>query len=146
MTFDRAQFVADLRRLATMNVRWRHQGTSPETGMDCIGVLRWAYERQGLTLPHDLLSEWQWRRPPDGKRLLAILRQHFLEITKSEVEPSDLMVVYQRKNPCHVIAKISNTEIAEAYESRDGAVSRFLIRPLDPRHRIAACFRIPDIA
>ena len=146
MTFDRQRFIDDLRYLATLNVPWRAHGIMPETGMDCVGVFRWAYERQGLRLPKELLDEWYYHRPPNGKRLLSIMRLWFQEISVNEVMPSDLMVLFQRKNPCHVIAKISQNEIAEAYESQDGAVSRFLIRPLDPRHRIAACFRFPDIA
>lgn len=145
MNFNRQRFIDDLRYLATLNIPWRHQGTSIETGMDCIGVFRWAFELQGLRLPQDLLDEWYYHRPPDGKRLLRIMREWFVEISAEETQPSDLMVLYQRKNPCHVIAKVSENEIAEAYESLDGAVSKFLIRPLDPRHRIAACFRIPDV-
>lgn len=114
--------------------------------MDCIGVLRWAYERQGLALPAGLVGEWYYKRPPDGWRMLAIMRQWFLELAAADVEPADLIVIFQKRNPCHVIAKVSDAEIAEAYMSRDGAISKFLIRPIDPRYRVAACFRIPDFA
>lgn len=115
--------------------------------MDCVFSPRWAYERQGLKLPAELEKEFEhYRRPPDGKRFLAVMRKWFQEITFEETQPSDLIVVYNRKNPCHLMVKISETEIAEAYESLDGAVSRFLIRPLDSRHRIVTCFRIPDFA
>ena len=147
MTFDRERFVEDLRRLATMDCKWLHQGRRPETGMDCVFSPRWAFEQQGLRLPDELAREFEhYHRPPDGQRMLTIMRKWLIEIPLSETVPSDLIVVFNRKNPCHVLIKISETEIAEAYESQDGAISKFLIRPFDVRHRIAACFRIPDFA
>lgn len=115
--------------------------------MDCVFSPRWAFEQQGLKLPEGLACEFEhYHRPPDGQRMLATMRQWFQEISFNETKPSDLIVVFNRKNPCHLLIKISETEIAEAYESLDGAVSKFLIRPFDPRHRVAACFRIPDFA
>ncbi len=143
--FDRQRFIEDLKTLATKEVRWRHQGQSVETGMDCIGSLKWAYEQQGLRLPTELEKEFEsYHRPPDGWHLLEVMRRHFIELTREEMEPSDLYVIYNRKNPCHLAVKLSSQEVAEAFESMDGSISRFLIRPLDPRYRIAACFRIPD--
>lgn len=97
-------------------------------------------------MPAGLIGEWYYKRPPDGERMVSIMREWFPELTVAEVVPADLMVIYQKRNPCHVIVKVSATEIAEAYMSRDGAVSKFLVRPIDPRYRIAACFRIPDFA
>jgi hypothetical protein len=145
MKFNREQFVNDLRYLATLNCPWRHQGTSPTMGMDCIGVLRWAYERQGLKLPDGLTDEWYYRRPPDGFRMLSLMRTWFQEISIEETTPSDLIVLFVGKNPCHVTAKVSDTDIAEAFEG--GKTSKFLIRPFNTRHRkVAACFRIPDFA
>ncbi len=115
--------------------------------MDCVFSPRWAYEKQGLKLPAELAKEFEhYHRPPDGKRMLGIMRSFFIEVPFAETEPSDLIVVFNRKNPCHLMIKISDTEIAEAYEDLSGAVSKFLIRPFDRRHRVAACFRFPDFA
>src|SRR5215510_984621 len=144
MTFDRARFVDDLRYLATLNCQWKHQGRTPESGMDCVFSPRWAYERQGLRLPAELEDAFEhYRRPPNGRHMLTVMRKWFKEITQAELEPSDLLVVFNRKNPCHIVVKLSESEFAEAYET-DGAISKFLIRPFNPSYRIAACFRIPD--
>lgn len=114
--------------------------------MDCVFAPRWAFERQ-MEMPEELAREFEnYHRPPDGQRFLAILRKWFIEITREEMQPGDCMVIYMRRNPCHFAVQMEGNEIAEAYASMDGSVSRFLIRPLDPRHRIAACFRIPDFA
>lgn len=142
MTFDRERFIADLRRLASMNVRWLHQGCSPETGMDCIGSLRWAVEQQGAELPQGLIDEWVYGRPPNGRRFLAVLRKWFIEITESELLPSDLIIFFMRRNPQHMAAVVEQGVIAEAVETV--GTSRFLIRPIPSDYRIAACFRIPD--
>lgn len=144
--FDRQQFIEDLKYLAEKKVPWRHQGSNPDVGMDCIGSLRWAAEKQ-MTLPAELVKEFEaYHRPPDGWHLLEVMRRFFVEITKDETEPSDLYVIYNRKNPCHLAVKIDEKLVAEAFQSMDGHVSKFLIRPLDNRYRIAACFRIPDFA
>jgi len=143
--FDREQFVNDLRYLATLNCKWLHQGRTPETGMDCVFSPRWAFERQGLKLPDELAEEFEhYHRPPNGRHMLQVMRKWFIEIPKEEVRPSDLMVLFVRKNPCHVVVKVSETEIAEAYDN--GGTSRFLVRPVDPNQTVAACFRIPDFA
>lgn len=140
--FDRQRFINDLRRLESMNVRWLHQGFSPETGMDCIGCLRWAVEEQGLRLPQELLDEWVYGRPPNGNRLLRIMRKWFAEIAAADLSPSDLIVFFMRRNPQHVAALIEDRVIGEAFESV--GVSKFLIRPIPNDYRIAACFRFPD--
>lgn len=146
MTFNREQFITDLRYLDTLNVPWKHQGKSPETGMDCVYAPRWAIERQ-MQLPEELAREFEhYRRPPDGKRFLAILRKWLIEIPVEEAIPGDFLVIYVRKNPCHLAVRMLDGQVAEAYESLDGSVSKFFVHKFDPRHRIAACFRIPDFA
>lgn len=146
MSFNRQKFIADLRLLETLEVPWRHQGASIETGMDCIGVVRWGVERQML-LPPELAEEFtHYHRPPDGQRMLAIMRKWLTEITREQLQPADLIVIFNRRNPCHMAVQMPDDLVAEAFESQDGSVSRFMIRTLDPRRRIAACFRIPDFA
>lgn len=140
MKFNREQFIAGLRRLATLNVRWLHQGYSVETGMDCIGVIRWALSEQGFQLPQALLDEWVYNRPPNGARLLRILREWLIEV--DEPQPSDLIVFLMRRNPQHMAALIEDGVIGEAFES--AGVSKFLIRPIPSDYRAAAYFRIPD--
>lgn len=147
MTFDRDQFIEDLRYLDTLDVKWTHQGRTPETGMDCVFAPRWAIERQGIVLPEELAQEFEhYRRPPDGQRFLSILRKWLIEIPVGDALPGDLLVIFVRRNPCHLAVKMPDGEIAEAYESMDGSVSRFFIHLFDTRNRIAAAFRIPDFA
>lgn len=143
MRLDRQRFLDDLRYLATLNVKWLRQGRTVETGMDCIGPPRWAIERQGLHLPTKLLEEFDtYMCPPNGRRMLRLMRQWLIEIAEPEVRPSDLIVVFARKNPCHLTVQMEDGLLAEAFEGV--GVSRFLIRPRDPQYRTAACFRIPD--
>lgn len=145
MKFDREQFIRDLRELAEQGIPWVHKGRSL-VGLDCVGGPRYAVEKQGIQLPAELIKVFDdYHRPPDGQKFLTTMRAWFTEIPKDHAEDGDLLVIYVRKNPCHLAVKMPEG-IAEAYESMDGSVSKFLIGPLDPRRRIAACFRIPDFA
>ena len=148
MKFDRKQFVEDVRNLVTQGVVFRHQGSDPATGMDCINTPRWGYERQGLTLPAEISAEFAtYGRHPDGEHFLATMRRWFIELEFTETEPGDLFVLYARRNPQHMAIKVTNDDpprIVEAYCSVTDLIGKLIEWPLDPRRRIAACFRIPD--
>lgn len=150
MTFNREQFVSDVRGLVKQDVIFRHQGSDPSTGMDCINVPRWGYEQQGLSLLPEVEKEFEsYHERPDGEHLLAMMRQWFIELAFEETEPGDLLVLYARRNPQHVAIKVSNDNpplVVEAYRSEDRKIGKLIEQPLDFRRRIAACFRIPDFA
>lgn len=145
MRFNRAQFLDDLRYLATLNVPWLHQGwRDPRVGFDCIGVFRYAVELQGVVLPDELKHAFEaYLRPPNGRRLLATMRKWFIEVDPASRQPADMIQFYMNKNPCHMAVEIGSGLIAEAYENPTG-VSKFMIWPQPSDRRIAACFRIPD--
>jgi peptidoglycan DL-endopeptidase CwlO len=54
--------------LGEVGVPYRWGGESPETGFDCSGLVRWAYLRVGVELPHNSYALYgQGRRVPDAK-------------------------------------------------------------------------------
>lgn len=148
MSFDIQRFVEDVRALARRGVLFRHQGSDPETGMDCVNVPRWGYEQQGLRLPEELEKEFEaYHERPDGDHLLQVMRRWFIEIPFEETQPGDLLILYARRNPQHLAIKITNDQppmVVEAYRSEDRKIGKLLEQPLDFRRRIAACFRFPD--
>lgn len=160
MTFDRERFVADLRAIVKQGVQFRHQGRSPETGMDCVNTPAWAYCEQGLAFPTELDQEMRiYPEDPDGWKMLKILRQWFIEIPivdhrAPEAQPGDLLLCYVMTNPKHmaVIVEVypdakpreSWARVVEAWRSTDNKSGKLLDQPLDWRRRICACFRIPD--
>lgn len=145
MKLDRQRFLDDLRQLATQNIPWRHQGwRDPKVGFDCVGVFRYAVEQQGIELPQGLRDAFDsYMRPPNGRRLLATMREHFIEVDAADRQPADLIQCFVNKNPCHMAVEMGNGLIAEAYGNMVG-VSKFMIWPLPSDRRIAACFRISD--
>lgn len=125
-----------------MDIPWLHQGDNPEIGFDCVGVVKYAVELQ-MKLPDELTQEFAaYHRPPNGRHLLATLRNWLIEIPRMDVQPADLLLCYVRRNSCHIAVQMPDGLIAEAFQAT--GVSKFMIVPMDPSRRIAACFRIPD--
>lgn len=145
MILDKARFISDLLSLTTRNVRWRHQGREPETGLDCIGLPRWGLMQQMGALPEGLEREFDaYQRRPDGKRLLSVMRDWFDEVGRDDIQPADMVVVYDWSNPQHIAIMVNQNEAVEAYCSAASGVGKVLRQKLDPRRRIAAIFRFPE--
>lgn len=143
--FNRALFIHDLCELADQDIPFLHQGCDPRTGVDCINLPRLAYEKQAR-LPEELEREFDaYHVRPDGVRLLRVMRSWFTEILPQDAQPGDMLIFFARKNPQHLATLVAENEIVEAYRSDDGHIHRVLRQPLDPRRRIAAAFRIPDV-
>lgn len=54
--------------LAAVGTPYRWGGTSPGTGFDCSGLLRWAYGRVGVDLPHNSYALYgEGRRVPESR-------------------------------------------------------------------------------
>ncbi len=152
MKFDRKKFIKDVLKLAAreMPIRWEHQGRDPDVGIDCIGLPRWAFRQQG-ELPAELEAEFAaYHVVPDGWRMLAILRKYFLEVdTKDQqklgdipgTRAGDLLVMYVKRNPCHMGVLVNATEVVEAFKKADFAK----VRKGAPGLPIAAVFRIPEL-
>ncbi len=152
MKFNRSQFVDDMRALVKQGVMFRHLGKDPKTGLDCIHAPAWGVRKQGIVFPEEIDREMEaYSEQPDGWKMIDIMRRWFIEIpvldnSVPEAEPGDLLILYARRNPRHMAIKVAEDLIVEAYRSEDQKIGELLEHPLDPRRRIAACFRIPDFA
>jgi cell wall-associated NlpC family hydrolase len=148
MNYNRQQFIDDARALAKQGVIFRHQGSDPATGLDCINLPKYLYEKQGLKLPAELAREFEsYSEQPDGWNLLEIMRKWFPEIESSSA--GDLLIIYARRNPKHLAIQVTDDEppmIVEAYRSESQKIGAIIDHPLDFRRRIAARFRFPDFA
>ncbi len=51
--------------LEAVGVPYRWGGTAPETGFDCSGLVRWAYGRLGVDVPHSSYALWDTGTPID---------------------------------------------------------------------------------
>lgn len=142
---DIDQYVDDLLSLADRGVPWLHQGRDPDVGVDCIGFLRWGYLQQYDVLPVELEREFDaYLRRPDGEHLLAVMRDWFDEVDRTDRQRGNLLVIYDRKNPQHVAVMINQTEVVEAYCNPAAGVGKVLRQRLDPRRVVAAAFRFPE--
>ena len=57
--------------LEAVGVRYRYGGESPATGLDCSGLVRWAYGRLGVDLPHSSYALATEGKPVGEARLRA---------------------------------------------------------------------------
>jgi cell wall-associated NlpC family hydrolase len=64
-TGERAARIA----LDEVGVPYRYGGESPATGFDCSGLVRWAYGRVGIDLPHSSYSLYDEGRRVSGSNL-----------------------------------------------------------------------------
>jgi cell wall-associated NlpC family hydrolase len=55
--------------LQAVGVPYRWGGESPASGFDCSGLVRWAYGRVGIDVPHSSYALWATGRPVDRARM-----------------------------------------------------------------------------
>lgn len=55
--------------LEAVGIPYSWGGTSPETGFDCSGLVRWAYGRLGIEVPHSSYALWSTGRPVGRDRM-----------------------------------------------------------------------------
>lgn len=53
--------------LKVVGVPYRWGGESPTSGFDCSGLVRWAYARVGIDVPHSSYALWATGRPVERR-------------------------------------------------------------------------------
>jgi len=147
MKLDRQRLVADLISLAEREppVRWRHQGRDPDTGLDCIGLVRWAILQQ-MALPEVIVTEFAkpYHLKFSGERMYELMRRWLTEIGPGEIAPADVLLFYYKTNPQHVAVMVTETDVVEAFILRHAGINRIIKQPLDATRRLVGAFRLPD--
>ncbi|CAJ3486924.1 hypothetical protein [Burkholderia pseudomallei] len=80
----RAQFIAQAR--TCLGARFRHQGRTPEVGLDCVGLLLYTAHSLGLT-DYDYTA---YPRHPDPDELERHLNEMLEPIHVDEARPGDV--------------------------------------------------------
>ena len=57
--------------LEAVGIPYRWGGMSPSTGFDCSGLVRWAYGRVGVEVPHNSYALWSTGREVERSRMAA---------------------------------------------------------------------------
>ncbi len=84
----RAEVVRVARSL--VGVRFKHQGSNPETGLDCRGVIEYI----GLALWGREIPLRDYQRTPDGAEFLAKMRAELEEVPLEEMREGDAVLIH----------------------------------------------------
>lgn len=71
-------------------VRFRHQGSYPETGLDCRGVIEYI----AFVLWARRIPERAYQRKPDGLEFLEKMRAEMTEIDPAEARHGDAVLIH----------------------------------------------------
>lgn len=86
-----------------LGVKWRHQGRSPEKGVDCAGLVILSGKHAGLLRPDfDFLA---YRRYPDGQTLVRLCAENADPVAYAHWQPGDFVVmrdIGDSRWPCHM--------------------------------------------
>lgn len=75
-------------------VPFRHQGSNPETGIDCRGVIEWiAFVLAGRPIPPR-----EYQRTPSGTEFLEKMRAEMVEIDPAEAGHGDAVLIHFPKD------------------------------------------------
>lgn len=90
-----------------LGTRFRHQGRSPETGVDCVGFL--VAIARIIDYPFEIYDLREYRRTPQPSVLIPLLGKNMLEIPLEDVGVGDvyLMTAGGRK-PRHTAIKATD--------------------------------------
>jgi cell wall-associated NlpC family hydrolase len=132
----RADVVAQAR--TCLGVRFRHQGRTPEQGLDCAGLLVYVMRTLGLTV-HDCLN---YSHYPDHQVLTELLHEHLIPVSLHEVQPGDVLRFVAGRDPVHLGLATDIGVIHAAAPHRK--VVEHILAP-SPSLRLVEAYKIPGV-
>lgn len=132
-----------------LDVRFKHQGRHPQSGLDCLGLLIATAQKSGLTfhgMPPAALDNRQYGARPDTNYLQTALKRYLRPV--SEPQLGDVLLLNIEGRPQH-LALVSDYPMNEQLGMIHAyAMARKVVEHrLDERWRnaIHRVFRIPSL-
>ncbi len=120
---------------ACLGTPFHHQGRSPGTGLDCIGLLVVALTAAGFSVRDR--ADYSLR--PDGKSLLAALDEHGARRV-SDIQAGDILVFCYDRQPQHVALATSADTMIHSFAPAGKVVETAI--GVYWKRRLAAVYRI----
>lgn len=123
---------------------YHHQARVIGKGIDCLGLLICVSRDLGWVAADYNVTGY--RRLPDGHSLLRHLREHFPEVSESDLRPGDFVCVAFDKHPHHVgvVGDYHLGGLSLIHAAPQGVVEQRLV--FTPYMRFMAGFRTPEVA
>lgn len=113
-------------------VRFRHQGRSAETGVDCVGLWVVALETAGVPV-EDFRA---YRKFPSGDELRARMRRQFDPVTRAEPGDALMLRVPRHVKARHLAVYVGDGKMAHA----ESSIGRVIVEPV-PWSNVDAIYR-----
>ena len=123
-----------------LGVRWRHQGRSRRSGLDCLGLLVVALEDLGFQVEDNT----EYRRRPDDRKLLRLVRQQLDEVPLEELRSGDILLLHFKdrdKSPYHFSIVTEPGMMIHGYGIKRKVVLDCIDSWMDNIHSV---FRVPE--
>lgn len=92
------------RGLSLVGTRYRYGGTSPRNGVDCSGLMKIIYKKEGIALPHSARQQFKIGKP----------------VNSGKLSPGDLVFFNTRGSVSHVGMYIGNGKFLHAANRKRG--------------------------
>jgi cell wall-associated NlpC family hydrolase len=123
-----------------VGVRWRHQGRSRTSGLDCLGLLVVSLEDMGL----EVEDHTSYDRRPDARRLLRMVSAQLDPVPLDEIRSGDILLLHFKdvhKSPYHFAIVTERGRVVHGY----GIRRKIVVDTLDSwEDNIHSVFRVPE--
>lgn len=125
-------FISEARK--HLGVKYLHLGRDPSKGLDCIGLLARVATDLGLEVKDNLA----YSKSPDPLVMGEGLKDHMIEIPKTNIVPGTVVWIKFLEHPQHVALVTDRDTIIHSYERVGGVVEHRFSRAW--RRRVSKAF------
>lgn len=108
-----------------INTPYVHQGRTPHSGLDCIGLITESYRYAGVNIDDLPLNYSHIPRP---QTIMSNIVRYCHQVTFDSMQLGDIIVMRLRTHPQHLCLYVGENKIVHSYMSVGGVVEHELTK------------------